>query len=101
MGAHIPWATSYRFSGASAGELVYPIEHVEWAVRSVDFGFILQNVELCHFKRIVPKNVLQVLVVVRKPLEGQRQIDIAREERVSRQHVQQVKKLAKDAGFSL
>ena len=28
-------------------------------MRSVDFGFILQYVELCHFKRIVPKNVLQ------------------------------------------
>jgi hypothetical protein len=28
-------------------------------VRSVDFGFILQNVELCHFKRIVPQDVLQ------------------------------------------
>ena len=28
-------------------------------MRSVDFGFILQNVELCSFKRIVPKNVLQ------------------------------------------
>ena len=28
-------------------------------MRSVDFGFILQNVELRHFKRIVPKDVLQ------------------------------------------
>jgi hypothetical protein len=28
-------------------------------VRSVYLRFILQNVELCHFKRIVPKNVLQ------------------------------------------
>jgi hypothetical protein len=50
---------NYRLYGASAGYLVYPIEQVEWAVRSVDFGFVLQNVELCHFKRIVPKNVLQ------------------------------------------
>ena len=49
---------NYRLYGASAGDLVYPIEQVEWAVRSVDFGFILQNVELCHFKRIVPKNFL-------------------------------------------
>ena len=70
-------------------------------MRSVDFGFILQNVELCHFRRIVPENVLQALVIVRKLLEGQRQIDIARDEQVSRQHVQQVKKLAKDAGFEL
>ncbi len=51
--------SNYRLYGASAGDLVYPIEQVEWAVRSVDFGFILQDVELCHFKRIVPKNVLQ------------------------------------------
>jgi hypothetical protein len=50
---------NYRFSGARAGYLVYPIEQVEWAVRSVDLRFILQNVELCHFKRIVPKIVLQ------------------------------------------
>ena len=35
------------------------MEQIEWAVRSVDFGFILQYVELCHFKRIVPKTVLQ------------------------------------------
>jgi hypothetical protein len=41
--------TNYRFS----------IEQIEWAVRSVDFGFILQNVELCHLKRMVPKNILQ------------------------------------------
>ena len=70
-------------------------------MRSVDFGFILQNVELCHFKRIVPKNVLQALVIVRKLLEGKRQTKIAHEEQCSRQHVQQVKKLAKDAGFEL
>ena len=55
----MPGCDNYRLYGASAGDLVYPIEQFEWAVRSVDFGFILQNVELCHFKRIVPKNVLQ------------------------------------------
>ena len=51
--------SNYRLDGASARDLVYPIEQMEWAVRSVDFGFIFQDVELCHFKRIVPKDVLQ------------------------------------------
>ena len=37
-----------RLSGASAGELVYPVEQVEWAVRSVEYGSILQNVESCR-----------------------------------------------------
>ena len=48
-----------ELSGASPGYLVYPTEQVEWAVGSVDFGFILQNIELCYFKRVVPKDVLQ------------------------------------------
>ena len=44
---------------------------------------------------------LRTLAIVRKRLDGQRQIDIAREQQVSRQHVQKVKKLAQDAGFRL
>ena len=40
-------------------DVAYPIEQLEWAVRSVDLGFILQNAELCHFKRIMFKNALQ------------------------------------------
>ncbi len=41
-----------EISGARAGYLVYPMEQAEWAVRSVDFGFILQDVELRHFKQL-------------------------------------------------
>jgi hypothetical protein len=42
-------------AGTSVGDLVYLSEQFEWTVRSVGPGFILPNVELCHFNRVVPR----------------------------------------------